>query len=262
MALLDFLKKKEPVEDLSRDTFGEGADFFPPPPGGGPMPEPNISPALKQQMGAQPQLPPPNMNPNQFGSTAPQFGAAPMDAPPQMPPPQQLPPQQQLPPPSMPNINIPPMDNNIPEPPMPPVKDNTTMEHEESKNHVTLMTDDIEQIAETIIDEKFEKLTAKIDNLDTWKKDIDTKITTMTKTVTDMQTRLNETQKSIMNKVSEYNKSITNVDSEIKALTKVFGKIMPTFTSNVKELSRAVGKVKKRPAATTSTSKRGRPKKK
>ena len=222
------------------------------------MPEPNISPALKQQMNAPPQMPPPNMNPNQFGSAAPQFGPAPMDAPPQMPPP-----QQQLPPPSMPKMNIPQIDNNIPEPPMPPAKENIPIEHEEHKDHVTLMTDDIEQIAETIIDEKFEKLTAKIDNLDAWKKDIDTKITTMTKTVTDMQTRLNETQKSIMNKVSEYNKSITNVDSEIKALTQVFGKIMPTFTQNVKELSKVVGKVKKKPiSSTTSTSKRGRPKKK
>jgi prefoldin subunit 5 len=260
MGVFDFLKKQKAEPELSPDKFGENDDFFPPPPGGGPMPEPSISPALKQQMGVPPQLPPPNMNPNQFGSAS-QFGAPsiqPPQAVPQLPPPQAVP---QLPPPNMPNMNIPSIDNSIPEPPMPPMNEIKPIAQEEPKDHVTLMTDDIEQIVETVIDEKFEKIAAKINNLDGLKKDMDTQIQNMTKSVDSMQKRLDETQKSIMNKVSEYNKSIMNVDSEIKALTQVFSKIMPTFTSNVKELSKAVGRVKKKPSTTSSTSKR-RPKKK
>ena len=44
--------------------------------------------------------------------------------------------------------------------------------------------------------------------------------------------------KGILGKVGEYDQNLTNLGAEIKAMEKVFSKILPTFTENVNELSR------------------------
>jgi len=44
-------------------------------------------------------------------------------------------------------------------------------------------------------------------------------------------------QKAIVGKVGEYDRHIMEVGSEIKAMERVFSKVLPAFTENVSELS-------------------------
>ena len=54
----------------------------------------------------------------------------------------------------------------------------------------------------------------------------------------DLSSGLNSLHKSLIEKISEYDKGITNVGTEIKAMEKVFQKILPSLTENVNRLDR------------------------
>jgi hypothetical protein len=274
MAMLDFLKKKKtdlpPAPDMAMDMNDLGMDnnLFPPQ-AQNPAMMPNIS---SQPFGNQQQQLPPNL----------QLGVPPMGAPQQNNPMQQLPPPQNANPQPLPNFNtnqFPPQNSQvpqptlpqapaelpisrIPEPPAPPM-DNILEANEPivpdapQKDHVTLMTEDLEEIANNIIEEKFNKIMSEVEKIARWKTAVEVKIADVQADIKKIERQVGETQKSIMTKVSDYNKTIRNVDTELKALSKIFEKIMPTFTTNVKELSKIVSKSK----TSTSISKRGRPRK-
>jgi uncharacterized protein YoxC len=252
MGMLGFLKKKDKnIADAPELPDMMSEDFNPPPENNPAMPpqqfnlqNPGLPPANNP-------LPPPNFNPN----SADQLGAPPLG--PQMPPanpmqsnPAQIPnfPNPQLPAPaSTPSLPAP--QSSIPEPPTPTTEELPIPEEpvapSPNKDPVTIMSDDIEQIAENIIEEKFEAINAEVQKFEKWKTLIDTKVKDLSESVKKIDARVSDTQKSIMTKVSDYNKSIKDVDVELKALTKVFEKVMPTFTTNVKELSKIVTKSKR-----------------
>jgi len=48
----------------------------------------------------------------------------------------------------------------------------------------------------------------------------------------------------VLGKIGDYDKTLENVGTEIKALEKVFQKILPGFVENVQELSRITRRIK------------------
>lgn len=60
-----------------------------------------------------------------------------------------------------------------------------------------------------------------------------------------LQQNFDKLHQAIIGKIGEYDQNILNVGTEIKAMEKVFQKILPTFTENVNELSRLTQKLKK-----------------
>ena len=54
----------------------------------------------------------------------------------------------------------------------------------------------------------------------------------------DLTNSLNNLHKSIISKISGYDKNITDVGTEMKAMEKVFQKILPSLTENVNKLDR------------------------
>ena len=60
----------------------------------------------------------------------------------------------------------------------------------------------------------------------------------------DMKADLDNLHKAIVSKIGEYDKNLLDVGTEIKAMEKVFQKILPTLTENVAELSRVTRNVK------------------
>ena len=56
--------------------------------------------------------------------------------------------------------------------------------------------------------------------------------------IADLTSALNSLNKSLMGKISEYDKNISNVGTEIKAMEKVFEKVLPSLTENVNKLER------------------------
>ena len=98
--------------------------------------------------------------------------------------------------------------------------------------------EEIEQVVETIIDERWREVTESIKKVLDWKNTMDEKISKMEDDVKSLKEDFNELYRAIVGKVGEYDKNILKVDTELKALEKVFSQVLPTFTANVNELSR------------------------
>lgn len=96
----------------------------------------------------------------------------------------------------------------------------------------------IEELAEAIIDEKWKELSKNIDKIIAWKEKTEAKISVIEQEFVDIKKNFESLHSAILGKVSEYDQNIVSLGSEIKAMEKVFQKLLPTFTENVSELSR------------------------
>jgi hypothetical protein len=96
----------------------------------------------------------------------------------------------------------------------------------------------IEEIAEAIIDEKWKEFEEDIKIIIDWKEKTETKVSQIQQQITDLANSLNSIHKSLINKISGYDKNITDVGTEMKAMEKVFQKVLPTLTENVNKLDR------------------------
>ncbi len=98
--------------------------------------------------------------------------------------------------------------------------------------------DQVEEIVEAIIDEKWKEFERDIKLVIDWKDKTESKIDQMGQQISDLAGSLSTLQKSIIGKVSEYDKNLSNVGVEIKAMEKVFQKVLPSLTENVNKLER------------------------
>lgn len=105
--------------------------------------------------------------------------------------------------------------------------------------------DEIERLLEEIIKEKWKDVTSKLAMLDNWKIEIDTKIANVEKYLAEMTKRMDNIQNSILAKNEEYGKTILDTQTEIQALEKVMGKLVPSMTDNIKELRELIEETKK-----------------
>ena len=96
----------------------------------------------------------------------------------------------------------------------------------------------IEEIAEAIIDEKWEEMMKNINKITEWKDNVDSRLNKLDQELKDVKDSFDKLHKAIIGKIGEYDQNILNVGTEIKAMEKVFQKILPTFTENVNELAR------------------------
>jgi len=105
--------------------------------------------------------------------------------------------------------------------------------------------DKIEEIAEAIIDEKWKEFEEGLKVIIEWKEKTESKINRLEQEIADLTSALNSLNKSLMGKISEYDKNISNVGTEIKAMEKVFEKVLPSLTENVNKLERLSKSAKK-----------------
>ncbi|MFH2028108.1 MAG: hypothetical protein ABIJ08_03145 [Nanoarchaeota archaeon] len=96
----------------------------------------------------------------------------------------------------------------------------------------------IEEIAEAIIDEKWNELLKDINKMIEWKNKTENVLARMQQDIENLKTNFDSLHKGILGKISEYDKNLVEVGTEIKAMEKVFQKVLPTFTENVNKLSR------------------------
>tara|TARA_Y100000310_G_scaffold111013_1_gene109414 strand:+ start:760 stop:1425 length:666 start_codon:yes stop_codon:yes gene_type:complete len=102
----------------------------------------------------------------------------------------------------------------------------------------------IEEVAEAIVNEKWEEMVKSLNKIVEWKEHTDTTIKKMEQQMVDLKQEFGNLHKALIGKISDYDQNILNVGTEIKALEKVFQKVLPTFTSNVSELDRITKKLK------------------
>jgi hypothetical protein len=109
----------------------------------------------------------------------------------------------------------------------------------------TVMNDDrIQEVAEQIINEKWEEVIKEVQKVVSWKQQVEGHIQTLQDNVQALKDEFNQLRQGVLGRINESDDVVRNVSSELKAVHKVFKDVIPTFTENVAELSRLTGRVK------------------
>ncbi|MBI4896404.1 MAG: hypothetical protein HY832_02550 [Candidatus Aenigmarchaeota archaeon] len=104
----------------------------------------------------------------------------------------------------------------------------------------------IEELAEAIIDEKWNEIVRSINKIIDWKERVEARVTKMEQQLDDMNKNFDTLHKGVLGKITDYDRNLTNVGAEIKAMDKVFQKVLPSLTENVSELSRITAGMRKK----------------
>ncbi len=121
-------------------------------------------------------------------------------------------------------------------PPGPSIPEQETMEMPEQSPEAP--NERIEELTEAIIDEKWKELTGDINKVIEWKDKSEARITKLEQQIADFKTSIANLQKSLLSKINQYDRNIMDVGIEMKAMEKVFQKVLPTLTENVNRLER------------------------
>ena len=108
----------------------------------------------------------------------------------------------------------------------------------------TAMRQKIEELSESLIDEKWQDVSKEMGNLADWRSEVENKVGNLEQRFNDLTQRIDSLEQSIVAKVEDYDKSIKDVGSEIQALEQFFQKIIPTLSQDVNELSRITKSMK------------------
>ncbi len=103
----------------------------------------------------------------------------------------------------------------------------------------------IHSVIEAVVNEKLEETLGKIGDLSAWKEKINNDVISIKQEVLRISERFENLQTAILGRVKTYDEGIRNIGSEMKALEKVFERIMDPLMTNVKELSRITEEMKK-----------------
>ena len=107
--------------------------------------------------------------------------------------------------------------------------------------------EDIEEVAEAIVDEKWQELSSMMSNLNMWKERVSSEIDAIKQELLRVRNHQENLQNTVIGRVEGYNKNIQNISAEMKALERVFSKIMEPLTNNIKDLSRITDVLRKVP---------------
>jgi len=103
----------------------------------------------------------------------------------------------------------------------------------------------VQQIVEAIVKEKWDELQNNVGNIAVWKEKVTNDIIAVKQEVIRINERFENLQNAILGRVKEYDEGMKGVHTEMKALEKVFEKILDPLTSNIKEMGRLVQEMKK-----------------
>ena len=106
----------------------------------------------------------------------------------------------------------------------------------------------MEEMAEAIVEEKWHEFTRELGKMTEWQNATGSRLDKVEQSLGDMKADLENLHKAIVSKISDYDKNLLDVGTEIKAMEKVFQKVLPELTGSVAELSRITKTVKNKPA--------------
>lgn len=102
----------------------------------------------------------------------------------------------------------------------------------------TIDEERIQEIAESIIDEKWNEFASDIKRVIEWKDRSEDRLAKIEQQIIDLRLAIDSLTRNITSKISAYDQNITDVGTEIKAMEKVFQKVLPTLTESVNKLDR------------------------
>ena len=103
----------------------------------------------------------------------------------------------------------------------------------------------MEEIAEGLIDEKWDELIAEVKKIVEWKEMVEQAQRKLQNDVDKLKEDFNLLHQGVLGKLEDYDTRMRDVGTELKAVGKVFKDVVPVFVENVKELRDITGKVKK-----------------
>ncbi len=106
-------------------------------------------------------------------------------------------------------------------------------------------TERIHEIAEAIINERWEEFLARVGDLAVWKDRAETNLIAIKQEIIRINQRFENLQNGVLGKVKEYDQDMRDVHTEMKALEKVFEKISEPLVMNIKELGRITQELKR-----------------
>jgi len=133
-----------------------------------------------------------------------------------------------------------------PQEPMPQNAQQQPMQQNMNSGASSMVNDQIqmEELVEAIIEEKWEELLKDVSKIVDWKNKVESRVSEIEVKLDNLKENFSDLQRAIIGKVNDYDKHIIDVGSEIKAMEKVFSKVLPVFAENVNELSRISNKLK------------------
>lgn len=102
---------------------------------------------------------------------------------------------------------------------------------------------DIEEYVEAIIDEKWTELEKDIQKVIDWKSKSEQRVNEISQRVDDLKDRIDKLNSAILGKIQQYDQTMQDVGADLRAMEKVFSKVLPVFTDNVKQLSDVADKM-------------------
>jgi len=106
--------------------------------------------------------------------------------------------------------------------------------------------DEMEELIESVVDEKWRTLIENVGDIALWKDKVRTEVISIKQEIIRLENRFDNMQKAILGKVKSYDENMVEVGSDIRALEKVFSKILDPLTTNIKELNRLTKELKKK----------------
>ena len=103
----------------------------------------------------------------------------------------------------------------------------------------------IEEIAENMIDEKWDELIAEVKKIIEWKEKVEDKQRQLANDVQKLKEDFQVLHQGVLGKLEVYDGRMRDVGTELKAVGKVFRDVIPEFVENVKELSSMKNELKK-----------------
>jgi ribosomal protein L17 len=102
-----------------------------------------------------------------------------------------------------------------------------------------------EELIEAVVEEKWNDLIKDLNKIIEWKNATSNKIAMMEQKMEDMRREFDKLHGAVIAKVDDYDKNILNVGAEVKAMEKVFSKVLPAFAENVAELARVAKEIRR-----------------
>ena len=99
-------------------------------------------------------------------------------------------------------------------------------------------TEKIEEIVESIVEEKWTELIKNVNKIIEWKEKTESRLVKIETEFDNLKHGFDNLHQGVLGKIGDYEHGLQEIGTDIKALEKVFQKILPTLTENVNELSR------------------------
>ncbi len=134
------------------------------------------------------------------------------------------------------NAMLQPPQNPMPQLPSQPLPAGKSME---------TLVDELQRIIENIIEEKWKSVEQKISTLNAWKTKLEDKVGALNSKVSELTSRIDGFSKTMVSKDEDYKKTMSDVNTEMEAIEKLMGKLVPSLAEEIKELRGVVEKMKK-----------------